>query len=53
MRVPAANVSFQNGKTMIQGTQVQKSAEETPALIAVNGKLPEDASEHPAEAAVA
>jgi hypothetical protein len=34
-------------------SQVQKSAEEALALIAVNGKQPEDASEHPAEAAVA
>src|SRR6516225_3996447 len=34
-------------------SQVQKSAEEAPALIAVNGKQPEDVSEHPAEAAVA
>jgi hypothetical protein len=36
-----------------QSSQLQKSAEEAPALIAVNGKQPEDASEHPAEAAVA
>jgi len=36
-----------------QSSHVLKSSEEAPALIAVNGKQPEDASEHPAEAAVA
>jgi hypothetical protein len=35
-----------------QSSQAQKSAEEALALIAVNGKQPEDGSEHPAEAGV-
>ena len=36
-----------------QSSQAQKSAEEALALIAVNGKQPEDGSKQPAEAAVA
>jgi hypothetical protein len=53
-RKQVAKIWFRTGKSIVQGTsQAHKSDDEDLAVIAVNGNQPEDASEHPAEAAAA